>query len=80
MRTLVWKLPQLLKENNIKPKDIRKNALGLSPNIPYQWVILEKPPERIHTEALETFTDALERILKRPVALTELLDWEETTE
>jgi hypothetical protein len=78
MKYIKWKYPEFLRENKIEPKHIRREARGLGPNVSYDWQRTERPPAKLDIRTLESMLEALERILKRPVALTELLDWEDS--
>ncbi|NJK43955.1 MAG: hypothetical protein HC933_06415 [Pleurocapsa sp. SU_196_0] len=70
-------MPEFLEANGLEAKHIRREARGVGSTVIYTWARPGHSPERVHFHALESVLEALERLLKRPVALTEILDWEE---
>lgn len=60
-----------------RPSGERQRPVGYSPNTIYNWCKLEAVPERLQTATLERILRALEQMIGREVALSDVLVWEE---
>ena len=73
-KRLVWKLPEYLDRHDLTRYQLMQELGNAKGRVAYRWAEL---PQRLDTEALEGVMAALEKLTKRQVSISDLLEYQE---